>query len=391
MRKDDADDLGLTYDPAAFSYLQPQRPNPERGKLYEHPDVNFLEEVPYRPLSWFWTNRIPWNKLTLIEGPPHSAKSLLAIELAARASRGEVMPGDDIAGLGESLVQLVSGYEDMHDTVLPRIRRAGGNISNFAQLSRVARSRGDDEPFARRKLAFPADIAHLEDSIGDVCARLVIVDPLTCFCKSGRDMAQTLELLDDLASRIDIPIIATLSAKTGRNALGHWESIPEFSDAPARCVWSIVADQDEPGRWLFVPSRMTFAIPAEGMAFRIVNGAIVWEPLPLLPLAEHDEPVAWLWSLLQRGEMRYNDIQRQAREYGISVKMLRRARCALKVVTRGEGWRENFTTIWSLPPTLQQPGMVLFGMAAKQIEAALCLPHSISVEAPVLSAENVKN
>jgi hypothetical protein len=89
MRKDDEDDLGLTPDPAAFSYssppLSPQRRDPKTGTLHEQPDVNFLEEVPYRPLSWFWTDRIPWNKLTVIEGPPHSAKSLLAIELAARA------------------------------------------------------------------------------------------------------------------------------------------------------------------------------------------------------------------------------------------------------------------------------------------------------------------
>ncbi len=392
MRKDDEDDLGLTHDPAAFSYSSPHKPRSQARKTApSSPTLSLLEEVAYRPVSWFWTDRIPWNKLTVIEGPPHSAKSLLAIELAARASRGEVMPGDAIAGFDESIVQLVSGYEDLHDTVLPRIRRAGGNISNFSQLSRVARSRGDDEPFARRKLTLPADIGHLEESIGNVGADLVIVDPLTCFCKSGRDVAQTLELLDELASRIGIPIIATLSATTGRNALGCWESKPEFSDAPARCVWSIVADQDEPGRWLFVPTRMTFAIPAAGMAFRIVNGKIVWEPLPSLPLAEHDEPVAWLWSVLQGGEMRSNYIQRQAREYGISAKMLRRARRVLNVAIRSEGSGGNFTTIWSLPPALQQPGMVPFGLAAKQIEGANCLPDSLSSEVPAPSAENVQN
>ena len=392
IRKDDADDLGLTYDPAAFSYTSPPSRVPQTGKLHEQPDVNFLEEVPYRPLSWFWTDRIPWNKLTVIEGPPHSAKSLLAIELAARASRGEVMPGDASAGFDESIVQLVCGYDDLHDTVLPRIRRAGGNISNFGHLSRVARSRGgDDEPFAHRKLTLPADIGHLEESIGNVCAGLVVVDPLTCFCKSGRDVTETLELLDELASRIDIPIIATLSAKTARNALGRWESKPEFSDAPARCVWSIVADQDEPGRWLFVPTRMTFAIPAAGMAFRIIDGKIVWEPLPSLPLAEDDEPVAWLWSVLQGGEMRSNHIQRQAREYGISAKMLRRARRVLNIAVRAEGSRETFTTIWSLPPELQQPGTVPIGLAAKQIEPVNCLPDPRSIEVPAPSAENAQN
>lgn len=343
------DNLGLKFDPGSFTYNSPQRPRPKPGEVYEQADIKFLEEVSYRPVCWFLTGRIPWNKLTVIAGPPQSSKSLVAIELAARASRGEGMPGDEAQRSRELTVQLVSGYDDLHDTVLPRIKRAGGIISNFGQLSRIARSKGDDEPFAWRKLTLPADIEHFEESIGDVCADVVVVDPLTCFCKSGRDVTRSLELLDDLASRIGIAIIATLPAKTSRNVLGQWEIKPECSDAPARCVWSIVADEDEPGRWLFVPTRMTFATPAEGLAFRIVDGRIAWGQLPPLSIGEQDETVAWLWSVLQQGELRSSHVKKQASEYGITVKMLRRARRLLKVEVRPEGRGEDFHTIWSLP------------------------------------------
>jgi len=237
----------------------------------------------------------------------------------------------------------------------------------------------------------PADMRHLEESIGDVCARLVIVDPLTCFCKSAGEVAQTLELLDLLASRVGIPIITTLSAKTARNALGRWESKPEFSDAPARCVWSIVADDDEPGRSLFVPTRMTFAEPAEGMAFRIVEGRIAWESLPPLPLAEYDEPVAWLWSVLQGGELRSTYIQKQAKEYGISAKMLRRARRVLKVEIRAEGRRDNFTTIWSLPGTVRQAEGGHVELSEPGVSGpAGCLPELLSPEIGQLPEEATK-
>ncbi len=366
----ETDDLGLTYDPEAFRYVSPARLRPRvgAGKMHEEPDIRFLEEVAYRPVFWLWAGRIPGCRLTVIEGPPQSGKSLVAMDLAARVSRGEPMPGEAAAVFDASSVQLVGGHEDLHDTVLPRIRRAGGIISSFGQISHITRSRRDDEPADRRKLSLPADIAFLEESIGDVCPHLVIVDPLTWCCKSGRDVALALELLDDMASRICIPIIATLSAQTARDALGRWESRPEVSDAPARCVWSIVADQDEPGRWLFVPVRMTFATPAEGLAFRVVNGRIAWEPLPVLPLADHDESVAWLWSLLQGGPMHSPDIRRQAKEYGISDKMLRRARRLLRVDIRGEGRREDFTTIWSLPEGSGQPAMVQARSSALKIE-----------------------
>ncbi len=349
------DDLGLTYEPARFKYSSPRRPRPELGQPFPLGDVRSLADVPYRPVSWFWTGRIPRNKLTVIEGPPQSAKSLVALELAARASRGEVLPGDDAMDFCESRVLLVSGHDDLSDTVLPRIRRAVGTLSNFSQLSQVALlSFGDDEPSDRRRLTLPGDIGHLEDSLSFAEADVLIVDPLTGFCKSGRDVAVTLELLEALASRSSTPIITTLSAKTGRNAIGRWESRPEFSDAPARCVWGIVADDDEPGRWLFVPVRMTFATPAEGMAFRIVNGRIAWEPLPVLPLSERDEPVAWLWSILQEGALRSTYVERQAREFGISAKMLRRARRILKVVIDREGARESSVSLWRLPETAPQ-------------------------------------
>jgi hypothetical protein len=34
---------------------------------------------------------------------------------------------------------------------------------------------------------------------------------------------------------------------------------------------------------------MTFATPAEGMAFRVGAGRIAWEPIPALTMAEPDE------------------------------------------------------------------------------------------------------
>jgi hypothetical protein len=94
---------------------------------------------------------------------------------------------------------------------------------------------------------------------------------------------------------------------------------------------------------------MTFATPAEGMAFRIVDGRIAWEPLPELPMAEQDEPVAWLWSVLQEGALSRAQILRLGEDYGYTVKMLRRARRLLKVEIQREGSREKTTSIWKLP------------------------------------------
>ena len=386
-------EFGLKCNPADFSYCSPRRPGPQPGKMYERADLNFLEEVSYRPLYWLWNGFIPWNKLTVIEGPPQSAKSLLTIELAARASRGEPMPGHPADDCREHAVQLVSGYDDVHDTLLPRIKRAGGDLANIGHVSQIARSRDDFETVARRRLSLPDDIRYFEESISDMAADIVFVDPLTCFCRSGRDVVVTLELLDDMASRIGIPIIATLPAKTSRDRFGRWESKPEFSDAPVRCVWAIVADEDEPGRWLFVPARMTFATPAAGMAFRIVEGRIAWEPLPALSIAECDEPVAWLWSVLKDGALSRAKILRLAADYGHTVKMLRRARRLLKVEIEREGNRENSTTIWKLPAAAMSTGGESDTRVLAASEPAGCIagPQThANPEPPAESGENEK-
>src|SRR5262249_48842915 len=112
---------------------------------------------------------------------------------------------------------------------------------------------------------------------------------------------------------------------------------------------SIVADAEEPGRRFFVPIRMTFATPAAALAFRIVEGKVVWELLPELPVAEQDEPVVWLRSMLERGELPSSFVNSQAKELGITKKMLRRARKILKVTIRREGFGEKTVSFWALP------------------------------------------
>ena len=50
---------------------------------------NFLIQ---QPQDWLWPNRIPLGKLTLIAGYPSSGKTSIALDIAARVSRGAAAP-----------------------------------------------------------------------------------------------------------------------------------------------------------------------------------------------------------------------------------------------------------------------------------------------------------
>jgi hypothetical protein len=51
-------------------------------------------DVPRRPVEWLWPNRIAIGKVTLLVGDPGLGKSLVALDIAARVSRGTPWPDE---------------------------------------------------------------------------------------------------------------------------------------------------------------------------------------------------------------------------------------------------------------------------------------------------------
>src|SRR5262249_58332886 len=78
-----------------------QREHAERDGKHERqgakaettaPVVVTLAGVEAQPVEWLWEPWVPLRALTLIDGDPGLGKSTLAIDIAARASRGWTMP-----------------------------------------------------------------------------------------------------------------------------------------------------------------------------------------------------------------------------------------------------------------------------------------------------------
>ena len=54
-----------------------------------------LSEVEPERVTWLWSGRIPLGKLTVMDGDPGQGKSTIALDLAARVTRGWTMPDGD--------------------------------------------------------------------------------------------------------------------------------------------------------------------------------------------------------------------------------------------------------------------------------------------------------
>src|SRR5262249_26389086 len=120
-------------------------------------------------LDWLWRGYLARGKLALLDGDPGMAKSLLAIDLMARLSRGGPLPdGTPVARPCTSI--LLSAEDDAADTIRPRAEAAGVDLGRL-----------EVPDFGDRVPQFPDDLSALEELIVDVGADLVVIDPLFAF------------------------------------------------------------------------------------------------------------------------------------------------------------------------------------------------------------------
>lgn len=123
--------------------------------------------------QWVWQDRIPSAALTVISADPGSGKTTIAIDLAARVTRGWAMP--DVAGVipidaedgDDPAPALYIGLDDhLRQDLIPRFHAARADLSRLHHQD------------IGQSLTLPADADALGKAIEAVGARLVVLDTL---------------------------------------------------------------------------------------------------------------------------------------------------------------------------------------------------------------------
>ncbi|WP_435009607.1 AAA family ATPase [Tundrisphaera lichenicola] len=168
-----------------------------------------LAEIRSEAVRWLWEGRIPLGKVTLLEGEPGVGKSSMALELAARVSRGAPMPCDrQELGTAPANVVIFSGDDDLADTISPRLEAAHADLAHIWAI---------DGEIDRD------DLARLKPS-------LLIIDPLPSYiCLSCENSpVEVIRNLDHLARDTGTAILAIQSI--GEDSGRHKD--PEFYGTP---------------------------------------------------------------------------------------------------------------------------------------------------------------
>ena len=359
------------------------------------PDLVCAADVAPVAVRWLWPGRVPLGKVTLVVGDPGCGKSLLALDIAARVTRGLPWP-DQAAPSQEPLVSregaaaeggaletreakretpcpvgsvvLLSAEDDLADTIRPRFDAAGGEAGRLVELRSARRGQG------RRGFSLASDLDALRQAIeetGEV--RLIILDPLTAYLggMAGHGNAQVRALLAplaELAEEANAAVVAvTHLNKNARVSLIYRAMGSLGFVAASRAVWAVLPDREEPGRMLLAPIKCNLAERPTALAFRIVRSpgatgapALAWEPEPVefatgderwtarVPRdAEWRAAAEWLREALARGAVSCEKVEELAREKGIPRYSLLRAKRHIGAVADRDA--SHYSWVWRLP------------------------------------------
>lgn len=349
-----------------------------------------LADVEPEAVNWLWPQRIALGKLTVIAGDPGLGKSTLALDLAARVSRGCRWPdGSGDAPLGS--VVLLSDEDGLADTIRPRLDAAGADVTRIHALAAVYGR--DQNGEYRRAVDLSRDVARLEEVIvglGD--CRLLIVDPISAYlgATKGNDNVEVrgvLAPLSELAGRLGVAVVAVSHLRKGEGPAMYRTLGSMAFVAAARAAYAVCKDQDDQAgrRRLMLPVKNNLGNDETGLAYRLAAAEpgevphVQWESAPVSTKA--DEALArpqakrgpkpdaqqkaegYLRRQLAHGPMPAADLTSDGwLAHGISKRTLERARTTLGVVS----YRETPAGPWllrlpdrqtaNIPPIHKQPG-----------------------------------
>jgi AAA domain len=338
-------------------------------------DLVLVADVDRELVTWLWRDRIPRGKVTVLDGDPGTGKSTLTLTIAAKVTTGSPFPDGARPECGD--VILLSAEDDIGDTIRPRLEAAGADLSRCWVLPDVQPD--PDKP--PRPPELPADLDALEGMVKDKGAALVVIDPLMAFLSGqidshrDQDIRRVLASLGYMAARTDAAVVIVRHMNKGQGSALYRGSGSIGIVGAARAGLLVAPDPDDESRRVVAMTKSNLAKMPEALAYRLVNdnlygvARLVWDGASrhtagdlVRARVDEDEAPALaeacrvLKEILSDGPLAAGNVKRMAATAGIAERTLQRARQALSVTTRRQGFGQGAFYVWSMPAPAPQDG-----------------------------------
>jgi hypothetical protein len=333
-----------------------------------------LGEVAPEAVTWAWPGRLPLGKLIVLEGDPGLGKSTLALDVAARVTTGAAWPdGNGVAPRGP--VVILSAEDGPADTIRPRFDAARGDVALAHVVTGVVATEG--EPGA--VVTLPEHVGALRAEVDRTGALLVIVDPLAAYLSGAvnahrdHDVRRALAPLAALAHETGATVLVIRHLNKGAGPAIYRGGGSIGISGAARAVLVVAQDPEDASRRVLaavksnlapLPPSLTFALEDLGGVARVAWGAaspLTAGQLLAAQVGDEGEPSAtdeasdFLRNELADSPRPAKELQRRARDAGISDKALRRARERLGVRPHRSGFGPGGEWTWALPIDAPRP------------------------------------
>jgi len=329
-------------------------------------EVISLAERERKSATWFWHNKIPSAKLSLIVGDPGVGKSFFTSFIASAVTTGCTLPPTRHA-LEQGRVIIISAEDGIDDVIVPRIE------DNHGDKSRIDVIRGTREG---RLFSLAKDLPKLEALIiSKPDLRLIIIDPVSAYFGSSNidthrdtDVRSVLDPLAILAEKHGVTIIGVMHLNKSQvlSAIYRVSGSTAFV-ATARSVWAITREkreEEDKSKRYFTPIKTNLSSGDEpGLVWKINDlGAVVFPDLGAVPPSLEtqlaapaparptrvDKAKEFLKRMLKDTPQEAEDMKKLAEVEGISWMTLRRAKDELKIESKKEAG-VHAPWFWVLP------------------------------------------
>jgi len=232
------------------------------------------ESIRIRAIPWLWHGVMPTHMATAITGDAGQGKSLVAVDMAARVSRGMVFPVYDksISTVRGQVFYITSeGVPDM--ILVPRLMAAGADLSKVTIVEGIYQRKDHFSMFdITRNLP---EIERRAKDFPDL--KLIIIDPIASFLperintNQGNQVRLAMDRISELAYKlgIAIPTVMHFAKTPGVKAIHRTSGSVQF-EAAVKMSWSVIRREEDPrNARVLVPQKSNITGGYKSLSFSI--------------------------------------------------------------------------------------------------------------------------
>lgn len=342
-------------------------PRPDKPRVRQLKFRTFSTVTPTKT-AWLWRGYIPLGTLTILDGDPGLGKSTITVDLAARVSRGRLMPPlsgrTDLSAPADVLI--LSAEDSAEQTIRPRLDAAGADVGRVHTIDATAV--GED---GERPPILPTDLDLVEELTSQRGVKLIIIDPFMAYldgelnAHKDQDVRRCLHRLKTLAENTGAAVVLVrhLNKLNGGPALYRGGGSIGITGA-ARSALVVGENPAEPKQLILAPVKCNLSAMPPALTYSVCtadNGAAVvgWGEETTLTADDilgnprrtqtvAGECAELIRGLLADGPKPAEDMEGELKANGYSGNAIREGRKAAKVKAVRQGFGDSGAWYWQL-------------------------------------------